>query len=186
MAFVRVRFVTSRDPISWIIRAAEMGFLFSHVETIMPEGTYLGAHADGGVVARPAGYDAAFNPIETVVEVPCAQQQADTFHAFLRDQVGKPYDMHQIRTLAGHEAWASEALILSDVAVKTDAAPAAWICSGLEDDAAEVAGILPPLPFKPQARTPRDVYMRFSGLVAIATPVIATRPQAAEMQARPV
>ena len=186
MATVRIRFVTSRDPISWIIRAAEMGFLFSHVETIMPDGSYLGAHADGGVLARPAGYDAAYEPIETIVEVPCTQAQADAFHAFLRAQLGKPYDMCEIRTLAGHEAWASEAEILADLTVFKAATPDRWICSGLTDDAAEVAGILPPLPFKPQARTPRDVYMRFSALVPIGLPVPALQPQSVEIQARPV
>ena len=182
---IRVRFVTSADPVSWLIRAAEMGFLFSHVECVMPDGTMLGAHADGGVQARPSGYDAAYNPIETIVEVLSPSDKEAAFHDFLLAQIGKPYDMGAIAALAGREAWATEEAILADLQ-KPWETPDRWICSELIDDALEVAGVLPRSPIKPSTRTPRDVYQRLSGVCTIPAPSLATRKQALSMTARPV
>ena len=45
---ITLRFVTGDDLISRAIRAAEYGFWASHTEALMPDGTLLGAHADGG------------------------------------------------------------------------------------------------------------------------------------------
>jgi hypothetical protein len=86
---IRLRFVTSSDPVSAGIRAAEYGFWASHVEAVMPDGALLGAHYDGGVQARSADYDAINFP-KRIVSIPAAPEMSDAFHSFLRLQLGKP------------------------------------------------------------------------------------------------
>lgn len=54
-----LRFVTGNSFVSAAIQRAEYGFWASHVEALMPDGTLLGAHIDGGVQARPRGYRAS-------------------------------------------------------------------------------------------------------------------------------
>jgi hypothetical protein len=93
---MRLRFVCGRDAVSLGIRARE-NFPFSHVEAVMPDGNYLGAHADGGVTARAPGYDAAYLERELFVDLPeTAPAQAEAFHAFLARHIGEPYDFASI------------------------------------------------------------------------------------------
>ena len=54
---ITIRFVTCRDIVSAGIRGFEYGFWASHTEALMPDGTLLGAHWQGGVLARPHDYD---------------------------------------------------------------------------------------------------------------------------------
>jgi hypothetical protein len=96
MSNIRLRFVTCRDPISDGIRLRE-NFWASHVEAVTPQGSYLGAHADGGVQARAAGYDATILQRELFVELPeSAPGQAAEFYAFLARHMGEPYDFKSI------------------------------------------------------------------------------------------
>ena len=55
MATLPVRFITEADPISFAIRKVTRS-LISHVDLGTPEGTWIGAHAIGGVQERPADY----------------------------------------------------------------------------------------------------------------------------------
>ena len=55
MPELRIRFVTESDFVSRAIRWVTFAD-FSHVELELPDGTYLGAHASGGVQIRPADY----------------------------------------------------------------------------------------------------------------------------------
>jgi len=48
---IRLRFVTGDDWISNAIRVGERDGWCTHVEAVMPDGTLLGAHLDGGVQA---------------------------------------------------------------------------------------------------------------------------------------
>ncbi len=178
MSTIRIRFVTCNGPISWMVRAAEMGFLFSHAEVAMPDGTLLGAHADGGVQARPSGYDVAHAPVEVLVDVPCTQPQIDMAHAYLRAQLGKPYDLGAIAALAGREAWPDEAALLAQVD-QPWRDPDRWFCSELVDAALEHAGVLPSLPVTPRRITPRDLYFRLSAVTPIGPPVHALQPHGA-------
>ena len=72
------------------IRAAQYGFWASHVEAVMPDGSLLGAHFDGGVLARAPGYDQRNLVREMFVDVPASIEMTDAFHTFLRSQLGKP------------------------------------------------------------------------------------------------
>ena len=96
---ITLRFVSSSDIVSRIIRGGELGFLYQHVEARMPDGTLLGAHADGGVQARAADYDKTYIQ-DLYVTVPCQPDAVATFHDFLRSQIGKPYDMKAIAEMA--------------------------------------------------------------------------------------
>lgn len=114
---ITLRFVTSDSAISFAIRAAEYGFWASHAEALMPEGTLLGAHVDGGVRNRPRDYDKGQFKQELYVSIPVAQQIADAFHAFLRSQLGKPYDVEAIAAFVARRDWQD---------------PSAWFCSELQ------------------------------------------------------
>lgn len=86
---IRLRFVTSdRTVISLAIQFAQYGFWASHVEAVMPEGTLLGAHAEGGVMNRPCDYDAGQWTRQEFVDFPATADQTDGFHCFMRAEIG--------------------------------------------------------------------------------------------------
>jgi len=158
---ITLRFVTDSDPVSDTIRRGEMGFWASHVEALMPDGTLLGAHTDGGVAARPRDYDASQWSQQLYVQVPCSDAQAQEFTAFLQSQLGKPYDMAAIAEMA--------------LGVLTGESPnwpqkPSWICSALQTAALLSAGIVKAAPATVRLATPRDVLVALSALVAIGTP----------------
>jgi hypothetical protein len=150
---IRLRFVTSNSAISAGIRAAEYGFWASHTEALMPEGTLLGAHVDGGVMERPRDYDKGQYTKDIVVSIPTPQDMADKFHAFLRSQIGKPYDVEAILAFVARRDWQS---------------PDAWFCSELQAAALVACGwFASPLATEFNHITPRDLLLIVSGRVAI-------------------
>lgn len=154
-----IRFVTCGDAISAGIRAAEYGFWASHTEALMPDGTLLGAHYDGGVQARPRDYDKGKYTKDIIVTIPTPQEMADKFHAFLRSQIGKPYDVEAIVAFVAQRDWR-----------KSDS----WICSELQAAALEAAGVLEwPLATEVNKITPRDLLLILSGKVKVDAPVVA-------------
>src|SRR5579871_2988887 len=100
----------------------------------MPDGTWLGAHAEGGVQARPAGYDAADHPQAIILDLACPPWVDDSFHAFLRAQVGKPYDMGVIYQIAASPILGQRDWREAD----------SWICSELQAAAIEASGYCAP------------------------------------------
>ena len=136
MATLRIRFVNAGGLSSAIIRAAQLGFLYTHVDVEVPGG-YLGAHARGGVAIRPAGYDGA-RAIDRFFELDVTEAQAERFHAFLRSQLGKPYDLSAIGDFA-----LSAIGIRFRVSAPSDWSDhARWFCSELLMAALIYAGIL--------------------------------------------
>ena len=102
-----IRFIQGSDFVSRLIVAQEkicMPFTPSHVEAVMPDSFYLGAHMDGGVQERIPGYDAAtiaIDPVtnnkrEILLTLEATPEQDAAFHAFLIDKIGKPYDWQAI------------------------------------------------------------------------------------------
>jgi hypothetical protein len=94
-----VRFVRSIGLTSDGIVALEktaMPFTPSHVEAVTPDGFYLGAHLDGGVQKRPAGYDAGQFSHELFLTLEATEDQAAGFYAFLDAHVGEEYDWRAI------------------------------------------------------------------------------------------
>ena len=150
---IELRFVTCNDPVSAAIRVGEYGFWASHAEALMPDGTLLGAHYDGGVQARPKGYDAAIMQRELYVSLPCASSVETAFLDFLRGQLGKPYDLAAIAGLVAQRDWRS---------------PDSWFCSELIAAALEASGYLPALPADVAKITPRDLLLIVSARLPLA------------------
>jgi hypothetical protein len=153
---IRLRFVTCNDAVSDGVRAFEYGFWATHVEALMPDGTLLGAHAKGGVLARPRDYDKTEFTRELYVSIPATAAQADAFHSFLRAQVGKPYDFLAIAGIALQRDWQSEN---------------AWFCSELIGSGLaqpDVRVFQPHLATEFNHVTPRDVLLIVSSLVDLA------------------
>jgi hypothetical protein len=164
---IRLRFVTGNSWISAAIRAGERDGWCTHVEAVMPDGTLLGAHLDGGVQARPDGYDKTEMTRELFVELSiildasqtrlfALQHQApayeNIFYNFLRDQLGKPYDTEAVLGLGVGRDWRN-----AD----------SWFCSELIAAALEVCGYLPKLSAADNHVSPRDLLLVLSGLVSI-------------------
>src|SRR5579862_8668343 len=119
MANFNIRFVTDDSPISRAIRLATKS-LFSHTEIILEDGSYLGAHLDGGVQIRPASY---MKPtLERRYAIPVTDEQLKSMLDFAQSQVGKPYDSTDIIGTLLDFGWSR---------------PGSWICSELVAAAAE-------------------------------------------------
>jgi hypothetical protein len=156
---IHIRFVTGNDFISNAIRIGENDGWATHAEVVMPDGTLLGAHIDGGVQARPPGYDKAKMTRELIVELNFgnfvgtigSNRQADigameaAFYNFLRAQLGKPYDV-------------------TAIARRTDDS---WFCSELVAAALEDCGYFPKLSANDNHISPRDLLLILSGRVRI-------------------
>jgi len=104
---IRLRFVTSTDLSSRLIRyqgGVSMPFTPSHAECVSQDGkSYIGAHLDGGVMARPLDYDAGSlmtlpdgSKSERIVELPCSDAEEAAFYAFVHSKIGEPYDWKAI------------------------------------------------------------------------------------------
>jgi hypothetical protein len=104
---ITLRFVTGNGLVSRLIRmqaGVSMPFTPSHVEALSPDGRFfIGAHFDGGVAARPVGYDddqlmtlPDGSKSERLVRLPAADPREAAFHAFVRSKIGEPYDWKAI------------------------------------------------------------------------------------------
>jgi hypothetical protein len=162
---IRLRFVTGNSWISNAIRAGERDGWCTHVEAAMPDGTLLGAHLDGGVQARPAGYDKTEMTRELFVDLDSAPagteavlaavfraHEEDTFRDFLRAQLGKPYDTEAVLGLGVGRNWRN-----AD----------SWFCSELIAAALETCGYLPKLSAADNHISPRDLLLVLSGRILI-------------------
>jgi hypothetical protein len=153
---IRIRFVTGNDWISNAIRFGERDGWATHAEAVMPDGTLLGAHLDGGVQIRPAGYDKVIMTRELIVPLRPHSDGSDQievdFLAFLKAQIGKPYDITAIAGLAFDRNWRNAE---------------SWFCSELIAAALEACGYLPKLASVDNHISPRDLLLVLSGRVAI-------------------
>jgi len=158
-ALVQIRFVTGRGFVSDLISRGEYGFWATHAEAVMPDASLLCAHIDGGVQARPHGYDAATTTRERIATIAMTPDQAQRFYAFLRAQLGKPYDMRVIEQIAasaflGERDWRQ---------------PDHWICSELQAGALEDCGFYPtPLATDVHHITPRDLLLNLNGRAGVS------------------
>lgn len=147
--------------VSRTIAGAELGFWADHVEALTPDGTLLGAHAKGGVQARPKGYDGADYAQDLYVTLPATDIKSAAFYATLASQIGKPYDMAAIGEMAVG--------VLAGEAPDWQTSPS-WICSALQIAALLTAGIVHAAPATVRLATPRDVMMMCAALVPIDNP----------------
>jgi hypothetical protein len=99
MAEFRIRFITESDPISDLIRFVTFSE-WSHVEIITETGTYIGAHADGGIEERAADYCKPNH--ERRYAIPVTDEQYATMMAYARSKIGTPYNFKDIVGLMLH------------------------------------------------------------------------------------
>ena len=106
-----LRFVQGTELASRAIVALEktaMPFTPSHVEARTPDGGhYIGARLDGGVLARPVGYDMSYTAHELLLDLganrhgiipqtAAAAEEDAKFFAFLTGHLGEAYDWEAI------------------------------------------------------------------------------------------
>jgi hypothetical protein len=107
MGKITLRFVTGSDELSAMIRfqaGLSMPFTPSHCEAVSQDGkTWIGQHLVGGMLARPAGYDAAElmtlpdgTKSQKFVVLPCTDEQETAFYAHVNVRIGAPYDWKSI------------------------------------------------------------------------------------------
>jgi hypothetical protein len=143
---VNLRFVTGNDWASDLVRVGQHDGWCTHVETIMPDGTLLGAHLVGGVAIRQPGYDK--DTMVRELTVPLDIAYPNVYYDFQRAQVGKVYDTTGITGLVLDRDWRQ---------------PDSWFCSELVAAGLEVCGFLPPLSSVANHITPRDLLLILSG-----------------------
>jgi hypothetical protein len=135
-----LQFVASDDPLSNLIKHFSRGWC-SHVDAVLDSGELLGARLDGGVKIRPADYE-KFSRRRRVL-LPAPVEVTEAFYGFLRDQLGKPYDMAAIAGFVFDRDWRDDD---------------AWFCSEVDARGLEVCKWLPnPLASMPSGITPRDL-----------------------------
>ena len=167
MPSVRLRFVDTNDGlVSRVIRGAELGLAYSHVEAVTPNGLYLGALSDGGVQARPSSYDTTWSQ-QLFVDAPATNAQASAFYDFLQSKVGLPYDMTAIYEMA-------------DGALTGEApnwpAASAYTCSALITAALLTVGLIQGAPATVRLATPRDVLIACAALTPIGPAEVNPHP----------
>ena len=139
---ILIRFITEHDPISWAIRHQTLSPV-SHVEFGLEDGTWLGAHAVGGVQIRPADY--AKPTFDDRYLIPVTPEQKTAIMDFAHAQIGKGYDFTAIEGILAHQDWRC---------------PDRWFCSELVCAACEAAGLyLLRVSDNVNSVTPRDLYM---------------------------
>lgn len=147
---ITLRFVSHPGLFNWACSIAQYGFWCTHVEAVMPDGTLLGAISDG-VKARAPNYDIGKFSREMFVRISVAPEHESSFYAFLRSQIGKPYDSQAIWAFYGKRDdrdWQ---------------APSSWFCSELMAAALAEYEVFPQhMAEKFNRVTPRDLMLLIS------------------------
>jgi hypothetical protein len=101
MTDIILRFVTQLDdPLSALIRF-QAGvcepFTPSHTEALSRDKkSYIGQHIDGGMLARPVGYDSNHKIQEILVHLPATEAQYNSFYNCIESHIGDSYDWEAI------------------------------------------------------------------------------------------
>lgn len=139
---------------------------FSHVDAVLPDGRLLGARSDSvggaqpGVQIRTPDY-AAWNAILRV-DLPSTPEMEAKFYAFLKAQIGKPYDKTAIVGFVTGRDWRDSN---------------AWFCSELVAAALEACGWFKwPLIVPDEKVAPDDLALLVSVLVRITQDMIKAHP----------
>lgn len=157
---IRLRFVAGNDLYSAIIRRAQLGFVFTHVEAVTEAGNYLGSVSPSGVSSRPPNYDKGQWTQQLFVDVPAKQSENDAFLNFLCGQIGQPYDMKAIQAMAEGVVTGSDPTAIGN----------GWICSGLQSAALLASGVVKSLPKAANLMTPLEVLCACGTIATIGQP----------------
>jgi hypothetical protein len=133
---------------------------FAHVDTVLPDGSLLGARDDtvlgvpSGVQIRPANY----LPVGTItykVALETSEEIAAAYHDFIVGQIGKPYD---------------ETAIIGFVSGRNWYKPDEWFCSELVTAGLVQSGYLKPLTAPANKIAPDDLLLVLSAINVIFLP----------------
>lgn len=114
MSSIRLLFITNNLPVSVLLRVFTWSD-WSHVAAIMEDGeTAIDATMLHGVSQRPLSAVTKGSKY-AIREYECARP--DKFYAFLREQVGKPYDFSGVFGIGLHRNWQD---------------PENWFCSEIQ------------------------------------------------------
>lgn len=155
MGMIVMQFVGNDSWGSRLIKWFDHGD-YSHVDTVMPDGSLLGARNNvisgipAGVQIRPASYVEGY--ISKRVSIPCADSQADVYYDFVQTQIGKPYDQLAIVAFAIGRNWRNDS---------------AWFCSELNSSALEKSGVVNRLIAPANKIAPNGLLLVLSALVQI-------------------
>ena len=149
---IRLRFVHCPSIVGDAI-LLKTGGRFSHVEAVTPEGLYLGAHANGGVLARPSDYDRCQWSRQLFYVLPADDATTAKFYHYLNAVVGEPYSFSAI------------AQFITDVNITQSHHV---ICSALQMLALRGCEWYPtPLAYPAHEISPRDAMLLLSGRVPV-------------------
>jgi hypothetical protein len=124
---------------------------YSHVDSVMPDGSLLGARLDGGVQIRPADY--LGDEPKLRVELPAGPVMTDAYYDGVIGELGKPYDKAGILAFLFGRDWRD---------------PDAWFCSELVAAKLESCGYFPfPLASTTNKITPPDLILVLSARAPI-------------------
>lgn len=147
---VRLQFVLGAGLSSRLIAWYGQGYGgWSHVDAILPDGSLLGARSDSiggqlpGVRIRPQNYERWLR--RTVVELPGTSGLVPSWVAWLKRQLGDPYD--------------SEA-IWGFIEGKQEHARGHWICSACQTEGLKVIEWLPRRGPVPSSRITPDALLQ--------------------------
>lgn len=111
-----VRFVRHDDILSDMI-IEKTGGQHSHAESLTPEGTIIGAYAEGltplsisqgGVRERPANYDGGKFVCERYLALPADSDTTNRYYHYLRACIGEPYGFFDLSSFVLPDIVASQ------------------------------------------------------------------------------
>jgi uncharacterized protein YycO len=155
MGAIVMQFAGSSSLTSQLIQWFDHG-QFAHVDTVMPDGTLLGARNDvmdgypAGVQIRGANYQQGYTLKR--VSLPCSDVQQNAYYDFVLAQVGKPYDTKAIAAFAVGRDWRT---------------PDAWFCSELCAAGLEESEVVMPLSAPVNKIAPDDLLLVLSAFVLV-------------------
>lgn len=130
MPKIQLRFVTTADPVSAMIRSLT-DCPFSHIEFVLDEdwrvpstpiATFpflnqwtLGAHIEHGIILRQLGYD-TFTRVEFAT-IECTQEQKVAAIKGALACIGSPYDVADIAGILFHQNWSEKGHFICSVFV---------------------------------------------------------------------
>lgn len=124
---ITLQFLRGNGLDSQLIEWYGGGPMFSHVDSVLPAGEgLLGSRSDGGVQIRNPNYTLDLPTL--VVQLACGDVMTAAFYAYMRSQIGKPYDHTGILAFVVGRDWQS---------------PDSWFCSELVAAALEQCGYFP-------------------------------------------
>lgn len=155
MGAITLQFAASSSLTSRLIAWFGHG-QFAHVDTVMPDGTLLGARNDvmdgfpAGVQIRAADYQKGYT-LKRVV-IPCTDEQQAAYYDFILSQVGKPYDSIAIAAFAAGTNWTQKG---------------AWFCSMIVTFALQKCKWLKALSEPPTKIDPNSLLLVISAFVDV-------------------